>query len=211
MAGTPKRLRMSRRGGTGGAGSGCIHVEYRLRPGSPRRPAGSRAERYRSGHNGAHSKCDGGITAPRGFESHPLRQLVFSRQLTLSRNARNSLESPGVLSSRRFLSFYRAPPCCWCFSWYRAWPLPEIPSCSPTRRFALRRPESGHAGSRTEDGLYLQIEPSGGRYWRFNYRFNGKQKTLALGVYPDVSLAKARRRLREEKGTRFLRQFSRSG
>jgi integrase len=49
------------------------------------------------------------------------------------------------------------------------------------------------------DGLYLQIEPSGGRYWRFNYRFNGKQKTLALGVYPDVSLGKARLRLREAR------------
>ncbi len=49
------------------------------------------------------------------------------------------------------------------------------------------------------DGLYLQIEPSGGRYWRFNYRFNGKQKTLALGVYPDVSLVKARLRLREAR------------
>ncbi len=45
------------------------------------------------------------------------------------------------------------------------------------------------------NGLYLRIEPSGGRYWRFNYRFCGKQKTLALGVYPDVSLAKARERL----------------
>ncbi|HEY5559113.1 MAG TPA: Arm DNA-binding domain-containing protein, partial [Steroidobacteraceae bacterium] len=41
------------------------------------------------------------------------------------------------------------------------------------------------------DGLYLQVDPRGGRYWRFNYRFSGKQKTLALGVYPDVSLAKA--------------------
>ncbi len=49
------------------------------------------------------------------------------------------------------------------------------------------------------DGLYLQIEPPGGRYWRFNYRFNGKQKTLALGVYPDVSLGKARQRLREAR------------
>jgi len=43
-------------------------------------------------------------------------------------------------------------------------------------------------------GLYLHVMPNGGRYWRFNYRFNGKQKTLALGVYPDVSLAKARTR-----------------
>jgi len=36
--------------------------------------------------------------------------------------------------------------------------------------------------------------PSGSRYWRFNYRFNGKQKTLALGLHPDVSLEKARAR-----------------
>lgn len=49
------------------------------------------------------------------------------------------------------------------------------------------------------DGLYLQVDPRGGRYWRFNYRFNGKQKTLALGVYPDVSLAKARGRLCEAR------------
>lgn len=50
------------------------------------------------------------------------------------------------------------------------------------------------------DGLYLQIDPNGRRYWRFNYRFAGKQKTLALGVYPDVSLAKARTRLGDAKG-----------
>ena len=43
-------------------------------------------------------------------------------------------------------------------------------------------------------GLYLLVVPNGGRYWRYNYRFNGNQKTLALGTYPDVSLAKARAR-----------------
>lgn len=43
-------------------------------------------------------------------------------------------------------------------------------------------------------GLYLLVKPNGGRYWRYNYRFSGKEKTLALGVYPDVSLAKARTR-----------------
>jgi len=43
-------------------------------------------------------------------------------------------------------------------------------------------------------GLYLHVAPNGGRYWRFNYRFKGKQKTLAYGVYPDVSLADARER-----------------
>lgn len=41
-------------------------------------------------------------------------------------------------------------------------------------------------------GLYWLVAPGGGRYWRYNYRFNGKQKTLALGTYPDVPLEKAK-------------------
>jgi len=44
------------------------------------------------------------------------------------------------------------------------------------------------------NGLVLIIQPAGSKLWRFNYRFNGRQKTLALGKYPDVSLASARRR-----------------
>lgn len=42
------------------------------------------------------------------------------------------------------------------------------------------------------DGMYLLVKPDGARYWRFDYRYLGKRGTLALGVYPDVSLAKAR-------------------
>jgi hypothetical protein len=38
----------------------------------------------------------------------------------------------------------------------------------------------------------LLVVPNGGRYGRWNYRFDGKLKTLALGVHPDVSLDKAR-------------------
>jgi integrase len=41
-------------------------------------------------------------------------------------------------------------------------------------------------------GLYLEVVPSGSRYWRLKYRFAGKEKRLAIGVYPAVSLAKAR-------------------
>ena len=41
-------------------------------------------------------------------------------------------------------------------------------------------------------GLYLLVN-SKGKYWRYNYRFTGKQKTLALGVYPDISLSTARK------------------
>ena len=42
-------------------------------------------------------------------------------------------------------------------------------------------------------GLYLYCHPNGGRYWRYDYRYAGKRKTLALGVFPDVSLAQARK------------------
>ena len=43
-----------------------------------------------------------------------------------------------------------------------------------------------------ERGLYLLVNQNGAKLWRMNYRFTGKQKTLALGVYPDVSLSDAR-------------------
>jgi len=43
-------------------------------------------------------------------------------------------------------------------------------------------------------GLYLLIHPNGGKYWQMAYRFGGKQKTLSLGVYPEISLADARER-----------------
>lgn len=43
-------------------------------------------------------------------------------------------------------------------------------------------------------GLYMLVMPNGSRYWRYNYRFEGKLKTVALGIYPDASLEKARAR-----------------
>ena len=44
------------------------------------------------------------------------------------------------------------------------------------------------AGDKYTDGhgMYLHVKPAG-KYWRFDYSFLGKRKTLALGVYPDVS------------------------
>ena len=45
-----------------------------------------------------------------------------------------------------------------------------------------------------EQGLYLEVQPNGGRYWRLKYRFLGKEKRLALGVYPGVGLQEARRK-----------------
>ena len=43
-----------------------------------------------------------------------------------------------------------------------------------------------------ERGLYLEISPAGGKWWRLKYRFAGKEKRLSLGVYPDISLKEAR-------------------
>ena len=43
-----------------------------------------------------------------------------------------------------------------------------------------------------QKGLYLEVSRAGGKYWRFKYRFLGKEKRLALGVYPKVSLSQAR-------------------
>ena len=43
-------------------------------------------------------------------------------------------------------------------------------------------------------GLYLEVSPRGGKWWRFKYRFGAKDKRISLGVYPDVSLKEARKR-----------------
>ena len=48
-------------------------------------------------------------------------------------------------------------------------------------------------------GLYLEVAPAGGKWWRLKYRFGGKEKRLSLGVYPDVSLKQARRRREEAR------------
>jgi integrase len=48
-------------------------------------------------------------------------------------------------------------------------------------------------------GLYLEVAPAGGKWWRLKYRFAGKEKRLALGVYPDISLQAARKRRDEAR------------
>jgi integrase len=48
-------------------------------------------------------------------------------------------------------------------------------------------------------GLHLEVAPSGGKWWRLKYRFDGKEKRLSLGVYPDVALKDARKRRDEAR------------
>ncbi|MGH6794739.1 MAG: tyrosine-type recombinase/integrase [Methylocella sp.] len=61
---------------------------------------------------------------------------------------------------------------------------------------AIRNAKPGEKPFRLFDGggLYLEVSPAGGKWWRLKYRFDGKEKRLSLGVYPDVSLKDARDR-----------------
>jgi len=66
----------------------------------------------------------------------------------------------------------------------------------PLTDTAVRKAKPGSKTARMFDerGLYLEVSPAGGKWWRFKYRFEGKEKRLSLGVYPDVSLKNARDR-----------------
>ena len=50
-----------------------------------------------------------------------------------------------------------------------------------------------------EKGLYLEISPKGGKWWRFKYLIDRKEKRISLGVYPEVSLKDARDRRDENR------------
>lgn len=66
-----------------------------------------------------------------------------------------------------------------------------------------------------ERGLFLIVTPSGGKWWRFRYRFGGKEKLLSLGIYPDIPLASRTikdaeiGKTRKIKGARELRDDAR--
>ena len=48
-------------------------------------------------------------------------------------------------------------------------------------------------------GLYMVVNPNGSRWWRFKYKYDGKERGISLGVYPDVTLAYAREQLQEAR------------
>ncbi|WP_211213127.1 tyrosine-type recombinase/integrase [Perlucidibaca piscinae] len=77
--------------------------------------------------------------------------------------------------------------CSCSFDWYQQMPLTD----SAVRN---ARPSLEGKDIKLSDGggLHLLIKPAGQKYWRLNYRYLGKQKTLALGVYPLVTLKDAR-------------------
>lgn len=66
----------------------------------------------------------------------------------------------------------------------------------PLTNIEIQRARPGAKPRRLFDGggLYPEVSPSGGKLWRQKYRYNGKEKRLAIGIYPAVSLAAARKR-----------------
>lgn len=71
----------------------------------------------------------------------------------------------------------------------------------PLTDSAIRSAKPGEKPVRMFDGggLYLEISPAGGKLWRLKYRFDGKEKRLSFGAYPDVPLKVARDRRDEAR------------
>lgn len=71
----------------------------------------------------------------------------------------------------------------------------------PLTDTAIRNAKPGEKAVKLFDGrgLYLEISPTGGKWWRLKYRFEGKERRLSLGVYPDVSLKDVRERRDEAR------------
>lgn len=83
----------------------------------------------------------------------------------------------------------------------------EIPPVKRTRipskltEFAIKNAKPKDKAYKLSDGggLYLLINPSGSKYWRMKYRYQGKEKTLSIGVYNDIKLATAREVTRDAR------------
>ena len=67
------------------------------------------------------------------------------------------------------------------------------------RKINQARPDSKDYKLTDEKGMHLLVKVNGSKYWRLKYRYSGREKTLALGVYPDVSLKVARLRRDEAR------------
>lgn len=71
----------------------------------------------------------------------------------------------------------------------------------PLSNAAIKRLKAGSKPRKYSDegGLYIEVSPTGGKYWRMKYRFQGKEKRLSFGEYPEITLSLAREKRREAK------------
>lgn len=66
------------------------------------------------------------------------------------------------------------------------------------------KPEANDYSLVDGDGMSLLIKPNGSKYWRFRFRFGGKQHLMAFGVYPETSLADARQKEKQPESLLLL-------
>jgi hypothetical protein len=86
----------------------------------------------------------------------------------------------------------------WVKLWVKEHPLKAFTHIMPklTDR-AIKSTRAGNTIKKLSDGngLALLVYPNGSRYWLYRYRYLGKEKSLSLGIYPEVTLAEAREKL----------------
>ena len=80
---------------------------------------------------------------------------------------------------------------------------PPMPLTDTSIRNAKARTKPYKLGD--SGGLFLLVQPSGGKLWRLKYRVDGREKKLGLGTYPEISLADARKRRDEAREVLGLR------
>ncbi len=67
------------------------------------------------------------------------------------------------------------------------------------RAIRTAKPETKTYKMTAGQGMYLQVNPTGSKLWRLKYRYDGKEKTLSFGAYPDVTLSQARLKREEAR------------
>ncbi len=79
--------------------------------------------------------------------------------------------------------------------------LPKMAISNKLNISAIKSAKAENKPYRLSDGkgLFLLVNPNGAKWWRFHYRFQNKQKTLSMGVFPEVGLAKARDKISEAR------------
>ena len=78
----------------------------------------------------------------------------------------------------------------------RAWKLPPMLTDTACKK---AKPMGARMRLYDTGGMYLEIAPAGGKWWRLKYRIAKKEKLLSLGTYPEITLAEAREKRDEAR------------
>ena len=86
-------------------------------------------------------------------------------------------------------------PQLWGIGWPRRHPTRfrrRMPQATPLSHVTIRYTKPKAKPFKLADGLFLVIQPNGGKLWRYRYRFRGVERSLSIGRFPKVTIAQAR-------------------